>query len=151
MLFAESIVPYEGTTSIKLRMSISEVKNLLREEGIHFKEEIWSSQEETVPNPWNVIIISNTMSLFFAKNRKLFKIVFWQDYTGSLPNGIKTGLKTDDALKIDPSLAFDDWNEDYESSDGYWLEDDIENGCIMSISIFIKELLDDDLFDTCNW
>ena len=44
-------------------------------------------------NPWNVIIIPNTMSLFFAKNGKLFKIVFWQDYTGSLPNGIKTGLK----------------------------------------------------------
>ena len=56
-----------------------------------------------------------------------------------------------DAQKIDPTLIYNDWNEDYESDEGYWVEDDVETNKIMSISIFIKEVLDEDTFDYCEW
>lgn len=151
MLLNESIIPFVGTESIKLYQTIPEVKKILFEEGIGYREELWSSQAETVPNPWTVIIIDHVMSLFFAKNSKLFKIVLWQDYSGSLPNGIGTGMKITEAEKLDPSLTYDEWNEDYESDSGYWLEDDVENEEIISISIFIKELLNEEQFDYCSW
>ena len=151
MLLNETIIPFVGIESIKLYQTLAEVKKILSEEGIGYREELWSSQSETVPNPWTVIIIDNAMSLFFAKNGKLFKIVLWQDYSGSLPNGISTGMQVSEAKTLDPTLEYDEWNEDYESSSGYWLEDDAENGDIISISIFIRELLDEDQFDYSNW
>ena len=151
MLFNEAIIPFVGIESIKLYQALTDVKKILTEEGISYREELWSSQSETVPNPWRVIVIDNVMSLFFAKNDKLFKIVFWQDYSGSLPNSISTGMPVTKAKTLDPTLTYDDWNEDYESNSGYWLEDDAENSNIISISIFIWELLDEDQFDVCNW
>ena len=57
----------------------------------------------------------------------------------------------DDALKIDHSLKFDDWNEDYESESGYWLEDNIDDNTVLSIAIFIKEVLHDETFFKYNW
>lgn len=147
----EKIVPYEGIESIKLYQNIDEVKSLLTNSSIQYREEIWQSESETIPNPWNVIIIDNCLSMFFAANKKLFKIVFWNDYNGSLPNGICTGMEINKAKVIDNSLEYNDWNEDYESKLGYWIEDDIETENIMSISIFIKEILDEESFDLCKW
>ena len=89
--------------------------------------------------------------MFFAKNEKLFKIVFWDGYRGSLPNGISLNSSIEEAISKDSSLAFDDWNEIYLSDSGYWIEDDPETNRVLSISIFIKELLDDDNFDYCRW
>lgn len=147
----ESIIPYEGIESIKLYQKIDEVKAILHSDGIPFREEIWSAESETVPNPWTVLIVDNFISLFFAKNDKLFKMVFWEGYQGVLPNGVALGISIEEAGKLDPSLSFDDWNEVYQSENGYWLEDDIDTKKVMSVSIFIKELLDEDNFDYCNW
>ena len=151
MLNNETITPYVGIDSIKLYQKIAEVKSVLQFSGILFREEIWSAKSETIPNPWTVLVIDNVMSLFFAKNGKLFKMVFWEGYQGSLPNGISLGMPIDEAKSLDPSLSFDDWNEIYQSENGYWIEDSIETKTVMSISIFIKELLDDDNFDYCTW
>ena len=151
MQFSENIYPYIGNDTIRLYQDIAEVKKTLTADGIPFVEEIWSSENETTPNPWNVLVVEDVMSLFFARNGKLFKCVFWENYRGRLPNGITTGMCIDDAQKLDASLLFDEWNEDYESSSGYWIEDDAENGRIISISVFIKELLDEKQFDMCDW
>lgn len=151
MQFDEMIRPYVGTASIRLYQTIEEVKKTLSAEGIPFAEELWSGENETNPHPWNVLIVENVMSLFFARNGKLFKCVFWENYFGQLTNGIRTGMSLADARQIDASLVFDEWNEDYESSDGYWLEDDAESGKIIAITVFIRELLDEDKFDACNW
>ncbi len=130
---------------------IAEVKSVLQFSGILFREEIWSAESETIPNPWTVLVINNVMSLFFAKNGKLFKIVFWEGYQGSLPNGISLGIPIDEAKSLYSSISFDDWNEIYQSENGYWIEDNIDTKTVLSVSIFIKELLDDDNFDYCNW
>ncbi len=147
----EAIIPYVGTESIKLYQTIDTVKSFLQSAGISFREELWSAESETVPNPWTVLIVDGFISLFFAKNNKLFKMVFWEGYQGSLPNGISLGIPIEKAVVLDPSLSFDDWNEVYQSNNGYWLEDNIDTKTVMSISIFIEELLDDDSFDYCNW
>lgn len=147
----EKIIPYEGIESIKLYQNVDEVKSFLSSLSVQYREEIWQSKSETIPNPWNVIIIDNYLSMFFASNKKLFKIVFWNDYKGSLSNGICTGMGINKAKDIDNSLKYNDWNEDYESELGYWIEDDIETKKILSISIFIKEILDEENFDLCKW
>jgi len=151
MLIKETIIPYAGIDSIKLYQKLTEVKSVLQLSGIPFREEIWSAESETVPNPWTVLIIDNVLSLFFAKNAKLFKMVFWEGYQGSLANGISLGASIDEAKSLDASLSFDDWNEIYQSDNGYWIEDYVDTKTVMSISIFIKELLDDEGFDYCNW
>jgi hypothetical protein len=109
----EEIIPYEGTDSIKLYQKIEEVKVVLQSAGISYREEIWSAEGETVPNPWTVLVIDNIMSLFFAKNEKLFKMVFWEGYRGVLPNGISMESSMEEAISLDSSLSFDDWNEVY--------------------------------------
>ena len=151
MIFTEKIIPYVGTESIALYRPLDEVRGILREAHVQFHEEIWSNKENSIPNPWTVLKIDDVMTLYFAKNNKLFKIMLWKDYQGCLPNGIHTRMPLQKAQQIDPDLVFDDWNEDFESPAGYWVEDDIDTGEIDNISIFIKEVLDEDHFDYCNW
>ena len=38
-----------------------------------------------------------------------------------------------------------------ESDNGYWLEDDLTNNTVLSISVFIKEVLDEDVFYRYEW
>ena len=81
----------------------------------------------------------------------MFKIYFENDFDGSLTNGILLGMNIKDAKMIDPTIQYDDWEEDYASDFGYWLEDDVESGEIISITIFIKELENDDVFYNYEW
>ena len=57
----------------------------------------------------------------------------------------------EDAKLLDQSLSFDDRNEIHQSDSGYWIDDNVKTKTVMSISIVIRELLDDDSFDYCNW
>lgn len=59
-------------------------------------------------------------------------------------------MTLEEAFTKDADLSFDKWNEDYESPSGYWVEDDPETHLIISISIFIKEIEDDD-FEEHKW
>ena len=151
MYYREEIIPFKGTESIQLYQTIDVVKATLDKYQAGYTIELWESASETVPNPWKVIVVEGVLSLFFARNDKLFKIVVWDNFAGSLPNGITTNMSISDAQKIDPTLIYNDWNEDYESDEGYWVEDDVETNKIMSISIFIREVLDEDTFDYCEW
>lgn len=147
----ENLIPFKGTDSIQLYQTIDIVREALDKYQVGYSIELWESTSETVPNPWKVIVIEGVLSLFFAKNNKLFKIVAWDNYKGTLPNGIAVGMNISDAQKLDSTLIYNEWNEDYESDNGYWVEDDVESNTIMSISIFIKEVLEEDTFDYCKW
>lgn len=68
-----------------------------------------------------------------------------------LPNGIRIGIPFDKALEIDPSLKYNDEYEDYDSKLGYRVENNLENNTILSISIFIKETLNDEKFFKYEW
>lgn len=145
---SDKLIPFVGTEHFKLYNSLSDIKYFLKENSVIYSVEIWANKECTIPMPWTIIHIDNAISLFFA-NEKLFKIVVFKSYLGGLENGIKTGMLIGTALEKDSSLCYDDWNEDYES-EGYWIEID-ETNSISSISIFIPEVLNDEIFDKYEW
>lgn len=144
------IKPFIGVDNYKLLSSEKEITDILKNENISFEKEIWANEECTIQEPWTILRAENSMSFFFAKN-KLFKIFMQSGFEGSLLNGISIGTSIENAQQTDKTLRFDDWNEDWFSDEGYWLEDDIDTKKIISITIFIKELLNDDLFDKYEW
>ena len=89
--------------------------------------------------------------MYFAANDKLFKIYCYNSFRGSLPNGINLDKTLEDAKNIDTSIEYNDDGEDYESKKGYWLEDDLDTGKLLSITVFIKEMLIDETFDSLKW
>lgn len=141
-----SIIPYEGTGFFKLDSSPDEVKSLLKKYSVPYNEEINVNKYNPKNPPWIIIEIENVMEFFFAKNR-LFKIILKKNFKGSLPNGINLDTTIDDALKIDPTLTFDDWDEIFVSANGYWVEDDLDTKKLRWITIFIPALERDDFFD----
>lgn len=151
MLYRESLIPFEGTKTFKLYQNIESVKSILDENKINYSIELWDSSYETIPNPWKVIVIDNVLSLFFAKNDKLFKITAWPGYEGALLNGVKTGMSMEEAKTLDNTIEYDEWEEVYLSKEEYWLEDDLDTKTVLSISVYIRELLDDDTFDYFEW
>lgn len=59
-------------------------------------------------------------------------------------------MNIEEASKIDTKLKFDDWEENWQSPLGYWIENEATEQ-IISISIFIKEAFNDDLFYSYEW
>lgn len=149
-IFLNNIVPYVGTDIFKLYTKYEDIKTILDKENLEYIEETWCVEGETIPNPWKIINVPEIISFFFASNNKLFKIVFWNNYKGKLSNGISVGSTIDEAKNIDSTISYNEWDEIYESSYGYWLESDFETNKMFSITVFIKEI-DSDNFDECNW
>ena len=145
-----TIIPFKGVGRYQLYQSMENIIATLNEDGDSFSEELWSNADLTNPVPWTIIRTASGMNMFFAKN-KLFKIYVNDNFSGKLPNGIGIGMKMDDVMKIDPNIKYDDWEEDWQSPEGYWIEDDPSNDTVMTITIFINELLDDELFEQYNW
>ncbi len=144
------VVPYKGFDDITFEMSFEEVKELLRGKHIRFNTENWPNKGCDPEVAWDIIRMGKNVSIFFAKKR-MFKIYFENDFEGVLANGISLGMNIKDAETLDPTLQYDDWEEVYTSEQGYWLEDDVESGEIISITIFIKELENTDVFFRYDW
>ncbi len=149
-LLKEKLIPFDGLGEIKLLSSFEYVKNILKMEKINFSIAYQPNKGCNPEVPWTIIYVENSISLTFAKE-KLWRITCKEKFVGSLENGIKLGMPLKEALKIDTSLIFDDWNEVYESREGYWLEDNLDNNTVLSFTIFIKEALDDDVFFKYDW
>lgn len=150
-LLNSDIKPFKGLGQINLYDLLEDVENYLDKNNINYNIEIWKAEEETIPNPWTVLFVENCINLYFASNGKLFKIYCTNGFKGSLPNGINLNNLLEEAKKIDTSLKYNDDGEDYESNKGYWIEDDLDTGKILSITIYIKEVLDDKVFDSLKW
>lgn len=145
-----NIVPYKGFGDITFEMSFDEVKGLLRKKQIKFNTENWSNKGCDPEVAWDIIRVGRDISIFFARNR-MFKIYFENGFSGRLENGISLGMNIKNAKMLDDTIEYDDWEEVYTSGLGYWLEDDVESGEIISITVFIKELEDDDVFFRYEW
>lgn len=146
----ETIIPYNGFGDIDFSMSFDTVIKKLKENNVRYITEHWPNKGCSPEVAWDIIRIGNNISVFFAKN-KMFKVYFENDFSGKLENGIRIGMAIKDALTIDPNLEYDEWEEEYISKSGYWLEDDPETNNIISITVFIKELEDDDEFFSYEW
>ena len=142
--------PFVGLDCYRLLESTDTIKNLLQSNGEDYSEEIWPNKELTNPVPWTVIETSTHISFFFA-NDKLFKIYVEDNNDFILENGIYIGMPMREAKRIDSDLEYDDWNEEWSSPNGYWLEDNIDTDSVSTITVFIKEVLDEEEFDKYKW
>ncbi len=145
-----NITPYIGTDNIKFDMSFDEVRNYLKSQKVQFNSEHWPNKGCTPEVAWDIIRVGDFLSIFFAKG-KMFKMYFENSYTGALINGIRLGMSIENAKTVDSTIKYDDWEEEYVSENGYWLETDVETEAIISIAIFIKEVEDDDIFYSYQW
>lgn len=149
-IFEEKIIPFCGIGNISFSMSYDDTKDYLKANGIKYTVDLWDNKGCDPEVPWKIIRIDNSISLFFAKD-KMFKICLECNYSGLLENGIGIGMPIIKAQEIDSSLVYEEDEEYYSSELGYWLEDDVGSRNITSISIFIKEILDDDMFFSYQW
>ena len=145
-LLKESIIPYQGIKSLKLGMTLSEVRAYLKQNKIPFNQTMDSNKNCTPPIPWVYITIDSSLSLSFVKDI-LFEMSFEANCTGRLPNGIGIGDDMKKLEALEPNLEFDDDDECFVSENGYWIIDDIDSGKIQTITIFLKEVDSDNFFD----
>ncbi len=144
------IIPNIGIGEIKIGMKFNEVIEILKEKKVVYSTGIDFNKGCDPEVSWTTIFIKNYMNLRFAKDI-LWQINFEKEFKGKLNNGISINTNINDALKIDPLLEFDDWNEIYYSKNGYWLIDSMETKKVIEISIGIPEILNDDEFDSYEW
>lgn len=143
------IVPFKGVGKFKLYSSVAEVKKILDEEKISYSENIIDNKICTNPEPWIELDVTDTILFWFVKDR-LFQIWIEKGFMGCLPNGLKIGMPMKDACKIDTELKFYDWEENWQSPLGYWIQDEATSK-IVTITIFVEEVLDNDFFYTYEW
>jgi len=146
------IIPYEGTGIFKLNAHYNDFKKLLEVEKISYNEEVRKYGDKSPQ--WNILWIyddgeNEVMEFFFAKGR-LFKIILKGNFKGNLPNGVNLDTTIDDAKKMDSTLKFNDWEEIFESQNGYWVDYDEETKKLSWITIFIPAAESDDFYNY-NW
>ena len=131
------IVPFQGLGGIKLYSTREDLKELLeRQDGTVIREN-WGA--------WWHYEIKGCFCLFFHKrNNKLWKIITEPEYRGKLFGKIGTETSSEDLLKLDPSFVYDDFEEVYESKKGIFIQDDCETRKCAWISVFVRELLEDE-------
>ena len=136
------IVPFKGFGKIKLYSTRNQVQELL--EGKAVKSEI-------INNDWIRYDIQNSRELFFhLKNNKLFRITTLDNYKGKLFGKIGVGTTEKELLEAEPSFVYDDFEEVWESKKGVFVEMDAETNTVRWISVYIKELNDEN-FEEANW
>ena len=143
------IKPYIGTEVFKLGANIDDIKFYLKQNRISFVQNIEPNKGCVPEEPWTFFEIDRNIKLCFVK-KVLFEIVFENKYFGRLENGITIGIPFSQAMQIDETLEYNDDDEDYISQHGYWLEDDLENGNVSSITVFLPDVNEDDFF-TYEW
>ena len=136
------IVPFKGFGEIKLYNTRDELRELLEKEDVEL---------QIINNDWIRYDIQNSVELFFhRKNNKLFRITTLDNYQGKLFEKIGVGTTEKELLEIEPSFVYDDFEEVWESEKGVFIEMDAETNTVRWISVYIREL-DDENFENANW
>ena len=145
-LLNETIIPFKGTNTIKLGMSLSEIRAYLKDNKIPFNQTMDSNKYCTPPIPWIYITVEKSLSMSFV-DEVLFEISFENEYMGKLPNGIGIGNSMEELEKQDSSLEYNDDDECFVSAEGYWIIDDIDTGKVQTITIYLEEVNSEEFFE----
>ena len=141
----DNIVPFIGTETFKLGETLENIRTYLKNNKIRFNQSIDPNKGCEPEIPWTFIEIEQSITLCFAMN-VLFEIVFENEYCGTLPNGCSIGTKMSYLKSIDPTLQYNDDDEDFVSEQGYWILDDLSLGNVSAITIFLPEVETEDFF-----
>ena len=136
------IVPFEGFGEIKLYSTREDLRELLEKEG---------TTSKIIFDDWIQYDVQDSVELLFhLKNDKLFRITTLDNYQGKLFEKIGVGTTEKELLEVEPSFVYDDFEEVWESEKGILIETDAETNTVRWISVYIKELNDED-FEEANW
>lgn len=136
------IVPFKGFGEIRLYSTRDELQELLKKEDV---------ESEIIHNNWIRYDIQNSVELFFhLKNNKLFRLTTLDNYQGKLFEKIGVGTTKKELLEVEPTFVYDDFEEVWESEKGIFIEMDAETNTVRWISIYIKEIDNED-FEEANW
>ena len=80
----------------------------------------------------------------------MYEMYFQNNFKGTLPNGGCIGMDFEQLEKIDPTLKYNDDEEDFNSKNGYWVLDDIDTKKIVTITIFLP-VVETDAFYEYEW
>ncbi|MCG8538690.1 MAG: hypothetical protein MJA82_01965 [Clostridia bacterium] len=137
-----AIIPWEEMGRIKLYSDLKQLYKILEQQ---------KAKPYLVGKYFIRYEIQNKIDLWFnVINGKLFKITALKNYKGKLFDSICIGMHIDEVLKIDSSFIYDDFEEVYISSKGIYIETDPVNDTVMWISIYVKEIDNED-FEIGNW
>ena len=136
------ILPWKGLGNIPLYTTIKELRPWL---------DAMRAKSLLIGRFWIRYEINDVIYLFFdLTNGKLFKLVALSGYKGSLFNKIYVGQPEEEALRLEPSFKYDDFEEVFVSPKGVFLETDPCTHTVDCISVFVKEL-ETDAFDRGDW
>ena len=134
------IIPYKEMVNIKLYSSMAELSDVIS-----------ISKEYILNDFWIRYDVDNIISLFFhRKNSKLFKMTTLEGYCGDLFEKINVKTPECDITTLDDSFKYDEFDEVWESNKGVFIEIDPLIRKASWITIYIKELDNDD-FDEAKW
>ncbi|WP_054948661.1 hypothetical protein [Numidum massiliense] len=136
------IEPWKGLGGISLYTHISEFYGPLQDFNV---------EADIV---WKFLIsyeVDNEAIIWFnVINGKIYKLTALENYKGLLFNQIHVGMHIDDVLKIEHSFEYDEFEEVYESPKGVYIETDPITHRVICISVFVKEIDDED-FEEGKW
>ncbi len=136
------ILPWKGLGNIPLYTTIKELRHWL---------DAMRAKSLLIGRFWIRYEIKDVVYLFFdLTNGKLFKLVALSGYKGSLFNKIYVGQPEEEALRLEPSFEYDDFEEVFVSPKGVFLETDPCTHTVDCISVFVKEL-ETDAFERGDW
>ena len=136
------ILPWKGLGNIPLYTTIKELRSWL---------DAMRAKSLLIGRFWIRYEIKDVVYLFFdLTNGKLFKLVALSGYKGSLFNKIYVGQPEEEALRLEPSFEYEDFEEVYISPKGVFLETDPCTHTVDCISVFVKEL-ETDAFERGDW
>lgn len=136
------IIPWKGAGGIKLYSTIRDLKEIIDDKNVSgvLLNKYWIRYE-----------IKDKLFLFFhLLNGKLFKITTLENYKGQLFDNIHYGMSEQELIDSHPDFVYDDFEEVYESKNGAFLEMDFRKNQVSYISVYIKELDEED-FEEANW
>lgn len=140
------ILPWEGIGGINLKDHIKNFFDMVEINALPEKK------SKLICNTLVRYELQDSLFLWFNLiNGKLYKITALGDYKGMLLGKIHIGMQIEEAIKIEPSIKYDEFEEVYESSKGFYIEIEQENGTIQWISVYAQELTDYNFFIKGNW
>lgn len=134
------IIPYKEMGNIKLYSSIAELSDVIA-----------VSKECVLNDFWIRYDVGDVLSLFFhRRNNKLFKMTTMAGYCGYLFEKINVQTSEGNIKALDDSFEYNEFEEVWESNKGVFIEIDPATNQAAWITIYIKELDNDD-FDEARW
>lgn len=142
---------YVKNLEICFRIKVMGIKLYSTREELRELIEMKETTSKIIFDEWIRYDIQESVELLFhLKNDKLFRITTLDNYQGKLFEQIGVGSTEKELLEVEASFIYDDFEEVWVSEKGIFVETDAETNLVRWISVYVRELNDED-FQEANW